>query len=293
MSPTPALPTAETPDEKLVRLWLHGRSAHTIRAYRRDVGRFMAFVGKPLDAVTLDDLQAFADTLTGADSSRARVLAVVKSLLSFAAEDRQNGLQRGRSTSKPRSMDRLAERILDEDPASSVSVAMTQGRDHVLVRLLYAGGFRVSEASRRALEGVACASDGGAFVTVFGKGAKTRTVRVSAATARVLSELRGETSDEDFVFAGRVGHLDTSQAWRIVRKAAKLAGIDRAVSPALSASRSRQPCARQGRSRYRRSRHARPCVDSDDDVTPTQDQTNPRASSSQSSAHSMKAREKC
>jgi Phage integrase, N-terminal SAM-like domain len=63
-------------DDRLVAMWLHGRSAHTVRAYQRDVTRFQAFVPqKQLRAVTLRDLQAFADTLTGADSSRGRVLA--------------------------------------------------------------------------------------------------------------------------------------------------------------------------------------------------------------------------
>ncbi len=105
MSSTPALPTPKTPDEKLVRLWLHGRSPHTVRAYRRDVGRFFEYVGKPLDAVTLDDLQAFADTLTGADSSRARVLAVVKSLLSFAAKTGRTAFNVGAALRKLKSMD--------------------------------------------------------------------------------------------------------------------------------------------------------------------------------------------
>ena len=76
--PVLAAESPESPDDRLVRLWLHGRADHTVRAYRRDAGRFLAFVAKPLQQVTLDDVQAFADSLTGLDSSRARVLAVVK-----------------------------------------------------------------------------------------------------------------------------------------------------------------------------------------------------------------------
>ncbi len=98
-------------------------------------------------------------------------------------------------------------------------VAMTQGRDHALVRLLYAGGFRVSELVAVRWKDVASASDGGAFVTVFGKGAKTRNSENLCSDGARTVNLRGEARDEDFVFAGRGGHLDTSQAWRIVRKA--------------------------------------------------------------------------
>ena len=48
-------------DEQLLKLWLHGRSPNTQRAYGSDVSRFRSFVSKPLHAVTLADLQDFAD----------------------------------------------------------------------------------------------------------------------------------------------------------------------------------------------------------------------------------------
>jgi hypothetical protein len=45
----------------------------------------MAHICTPLAMVTLRDLQAFSDSLTGlADGSRARCQAAVKSLLTFA-----------------------------------------------------------------------------------------------------------------------------------------------------------------------------------------------------------------
>ena len=42
-------------DERLVDLWLHGRSPHIQRAYRADGDRFLAFVTRPLPTVTLGD----------------------------------------------------------------------------------------------------------------------------------------------------------------------------------------------------------------------------------------------
>ena len=69
-------------DAQVVALWIRGRSRHTQRAYRANAGRFLKFVGKPLAQVTLGDIQAFADSLTGlAESSKAQALATVKSLL--------------------------------------------------------------------------------------------------------------------------------------------------------------------------------------------------------------------
>ncbi len=64
--PQPAalhVPQQADSDTTLIRLWLHGRSPRTQRAYAGDIQRFLAFVQKPLLHVTLGDLQAFADSL--------------------------------------------------------------------------------------------------------------------------------------------------------------------------------------------------------------------------------------
>ncbi len=61
------------------------QSPNTIRAYRRDIAAFRAFIGKPIRLAYLGDLQRYADALVGSPASCARRLLVVKSLLSFAA----------------------------------------------------------------------------------------------------------------------------------------------------------------------------------------------------------------
>jgi site-specific recombinase XerD len=69
----------------MLRVWLHGRSRHTVRAYETDARAFLAHADKPLRAITVGDVQAFGDSMTGLFSaSRARKLSAVKSLLSYA-----------------------------------------------------------------------------------------------------------------------------------------------------------------------------------------------------------------
>lgn len=87
---TPSVPQetrqqAET-DERLIDLWVHGRSPSTIRAYRSDAKRFLRFVKKTLREVTLGELQAFADSLDQklAPASRHRCLSSIKSLYAIA-----------------------------------------------------------------------------------------------------------------------------------------------------------------------------------------------------------------
>jgi integrase/recombinase XerD len=222
---------ADATDEQLVAMWLHGRSAHTVRAYRRDVQRFRTFVeDKPLRAVTLRDLQAFADFITGKPGTRARILAALKSLLSFASKLGALRFNVGAALKTHAGRDGLADRILAESDVARM-LALTVGRDHALIRLAYAGGFRVAELVSLRWSDLADAADGTLYITVFGKGGKTRTVRVSAATGKVMRALRADAPLSGFVFAGRSGALNPSQAWRIVRAAAQRAGIEKAVSP--------------------------------------------------------------
>lgn len=222
---------SEAQDAQLVAMWLHGRSEHTIRAYRRAIARFGTFSGhKRLRTVTLADLQGFADTLEGEASSRAQTLAAIKSLLSFAAKLGAVPFNVGAALNTPKSRDGLADRILSEAEVAKM-LALSEGRDHALVRLAYAGGFRVSELVALRWADVADADDGTLFLTVFGKGGKTRTVRVSVATAEVLRTLRGDAALEAYIFAGRKRGLTPSRAWTIIRAIAKRAKIRKPVSP--------------------------------------------------------------
>ena len=107
---------AET-DEQLVALWLHGRSEHTQRAYRHDAQLLLDFVVKPLRAVTLRDVQVFADSLDSlAPASRVRTLAAVKSLLSFGQRVGYVPLNVGAALRLPKVKNTLAERLLAEAP---------------------------------------------------------------------------------------------------------------------------------------------------------------------------------
>jgi integrase/recombinase XerD len=219
-----------TTDEQLVTLWLHERSPHTVRAYRRIIARFRVFVAKPLRVVTLADLQTFSDSLNGAPASRAQTLATVKSLLTFGQEIGALPFNVGKRLRVPKSRDGLTERILTEAQVQKM-LALSTGRDHALIRVLYAAGARVSEACALQWAHVVEAENDGAFVTLFGKGGKTRGVRVSPETAAVLKALRGDRPDDHFVFVGRKGALDASSAWRVVRAVAKKAGIRKAIGP--------------------------------------------------------------
>ena len=78
-----AIQTQASSDDQMIALWLHGKSPHSQAAYRADVGRFLVFLGKPLQAITLGELQTFCDSLQGAQNSKRRVISSIKSRMAL------------------------------------------------------------------------------------------------------------------------------------------------------------------------------------------------------------------
>ena len=219
-------------DEHLVALWLHGRSAHTARAYLADVTRFRAGAGKPMARVGLPDLQVFADTLSGAPASRYRTLSAVKSLLAFGYRIGYLPTDPGRMLRLPPIRDRLAERILDQDDVRRMLSLEPEGRNRVLLTLLYASGIRVGELCGLCWRDVQPSGDT-AQITVFGKGGKTRAVYLPVSVWKMLQTLRDSPAPSHPVFRSRKkgGALKPLAVLRIVRRAAIRADIAADVSP--------------------------------------------------------------
>ncbi len=220
-------------DGHLVELWLHGRSEHTQRAYRADVGQFLASTEKSLHRITLGDIQGFAVELIESDLQPASVhrkLSGVKSLFAFGHRIGYLPFDVARPLQLPALKDQLAERILDETDVLRMIALERQPRNRAILLTLYAGGFRVSEVSSLKWSDLQV-RDAAGQITVFGKGGKTRTVLVPQSVWLALVSLRGDAADGDPVFRSRKGgHLHESQLWRIVRKASERAGIDKDVS---------------------------------------------------------------
>lgn len=228
--------TRASSDDQLIETWLHGRSEHTRRAYRADVERFRARAGKPLRSVTLADLQEFAGSLDGlAPASRYRTLSTIKSLLAFGHRVGYLAFDAGGVLRLPAFRDRLAERILSEADLHRMLGLEQNSRNRAILTLLYASGVRVSELCGLHWRDLQPSGEGGQ-ITVFGKGSKTRAIQLPPAVWRLLLGIRpAEPNLEDPVFVSRKkktgASLQTGAVLRIVRAAAKRAGIALAVSP--------------------------------------------------------------
>ena len=220
-------------DRHFVSMWLaRHESPHTRRNYARQATRFLAFVDKPLGEVRVGDLQAYLSTLSGqASATRANAAAALKSLFSFAQEIGFLRFNVGKAVKAPAVKNTLAERIMSEADALLMIRMEPNPRNRALLTLTYGAGLRISEVCGLRWRDTAERDGGAGQITAFGKGGKTRVVLLSANTWRTLFAIRGEANEDDPVFRSRKrGALDASQVHRIVKAAAKRAGLPADVS---------------------------------------------------------------
>jgi len=236
-SPSPAAAQSSPQEEaEVIQVWLATKiSSATRRAYAREIVRFLECVRKPVASVTLADMQLFAETLARSGlkiSSQKRALTSIKSLLSFAQETGYLPYNVGAAVKLRPQRDGLPQRFLEESEVAKLIEAAAPGRNRVLLKLLYVSGVRVGE-----LCGLkwcdALPRQSGGQITVFGKGGKTRTILLKPNVWQQLLSLQGSARAVDSIFRSRKGggHLDSSQARRIVYAAARKAGLEKKVSP--------------------------------------------------------------
>lgn len=230
------MPVQASTDEQLIQMWLHGRSKSTIDAYTRDVKRFLLSIQFDIKSVTLGDLQNYQDSLKGAsDKSIMRRMAAIRSLLSFGHKLGYIHFNPGGALRTPRAKNDLAERILSKGHTIFMVMNERDPRDLAIMSFIYCTGARVSEAARARWRDIREVDDT-AIVTLYGKGDKTRFSRLTASTFQKLLKVRPEKWDPDTPLfpstqGGRNACLSRIQMWRIVRRAARAAGIEADVSP--------------------------------------------------------------
>ena len=229
-------------DHVLIQRWLAEKSANTQSAYARDIEQFLNVVDLPLRYITLGHLQEYRAHLADQDyapSSRKRKLSAVKSLFTFGTTLRYFAHNVGAALSTPAVRNDRAQRILSEADLWAILRDETNLRNHVLLRMFYASGGRVSDLvglrwadlkNRPDLKG----PDGqpGGQVTFFGKGKKTRAVTLYSKVWALIRRLKteevaaGHGDPEDPVFRSQKGGaLSRTQIWRVVKQAAIRASV--------------------------------------------------------------------
>jgi integrase/recombinase XerD len=220
--------TRATTDRELLRLWLSRFSSTTAQTYLTVARQFLDFTDKELRDTKLEDIILWLESLTLRQASANTVknkLTAVKSLFSFGVKTGYLDANPASLISSPKPKDALNERLLDEGEVRKLIEAARPGRDRLLLKLLYCLGLRVSE-----LVGLNWSdfkeTGGGAIVTVFGKGSKTRSLLIDEGLWSELQTLP-RSDKTSAVFLSRFeNRLDRHAIHRMVKAAAIRAGIN-------------------------------------------------------------------
>ena len=233
-------------NDQIIDEWLgNQRSEHTREAYAADINKALAFLeDKPLAEVALRDLQryaAFLDTQARnklgnpyADKTKQRFIIAVKSLFSFASDMGHITANPAKRLPIPRCKDDRGAKVLTAAEIEKLIAAAKTKRDALILRVLFLSGARVSEVVGLRWKDVQHNPQGGQLA-LFGKGRKNRTVGISARLYEELIAYREECGkgSQDAVFTSQKdgGKMSRQQIFRVVKKAAKGAGVNWDVSP--------------------------------------------------------------
>jgi integrase/recombinase XerD len=227
-----------------------GLSGHTLDGYARDVGRYTRFLEEVMGArdaggVTLDHIEAYLQELAAMDldpSTLARAISGIRSYHGFLTGEGITAANPAELVDLPKKARKLPEVLHVEEAVRLVETAdpSTPGglRDRALLETLYACGLRVSEIT--GLEPGQLYFEIG-FIRVFGKGSKERLVPIGGPAMDALAGWMREgrpqwvkdvKATRNRVFLNRRGTpLSRMSVWKIVRDAARAAGIDKPVYP--------------------------------------------------------------
>jgi integrase/recombinase XerC len=217
-----------------------GASQHTLRAYRRDLEEFSAFVKKQPEEIELIDVRGFVarqikDGLNKATAGRR--LASVRSFLSFLQREGYVKSNPAKLVPTPKAQ-RLLPKFLTVDDIFSLvekpgNIGFTHARDRAILELLYSSGLRVSEVAGLNVEDINTREG---LVKVRGKGKKERILPVGSKAidsikSYLVEKILLKKKDRAMFLNRRGTRLSERGIRRIVVKYAKMVGIGGQIGP--------------------------------------------------------------
>jgi integrase/recombinase XerD len=229
-----------------------GLSKNTIKAYRRDLERFLSFLDlKEIQIESVDHsiMDEFLGWLRGAgggdpssESTNSRTIVTIRNLYKFLATSNRvaNPLQDYSPPKIPRRLPKALkiDEVISLLEASKLGDDVLSIRNNALIEILYATGGRISEIVELKLSDISEINE--TFtLKLSGKGGRERIVPIgnyarkslerylTAARPALLKSKRG-----DFVFLNSRGNaLSRQSAWAVITNCAERAKIKSHVTP--------------------------------------------------------------
>ncbi|MGE5300521.1 MAG: tyrosine recombinase XerC [Acidobacteriota bacterium] len=217
-----------------------GASAHTLRAYRKDLEDFSDYAKKKAEDVEMIDVRAFVarQIKDGRSKTTAgRRLAAVRSFLKYLYREGYIRENPAKLVNTPKAQRPLPQFLSVDDIFSLVqqpkSIGFLQTRDRAILELLYSSGLRVSEIAGLNMEDVNTREG---LVKVRGKGKKERILpvgskAVDAIKSYLVEKILLKRKDKALFLNNRGRPLSDRGVRRIVVKYAKMIGIGGRIGP--------------------------------------------------------------
>ncbi|MBI5187939.1 MAG: tyrosine recombinase XerC [Nitrospirae bacterium] len=215
-------------------------SAHTLRAYRKDLGEFFEHVNTAIEDIDMIDVRGFIAAQMKnrlKKTTVSRRLAAVRSFFKFLYSEGYIKSNPAKLVSNLK-IPKLLPNFLSVDDVFSLvekpeGIGFMPARDRAILELLYSSGLRTSELSGLNVDDINTREG---LVKVRGKGKKERIVPVGSKAVDAIKSYMVERivlkRKERALFLNRIGtRLTDRGVRRIVVKYARAIAINRQIGP--------------------------------------------------------------
>jgi integrase/recombinase XerD len=234
----PVTPVFTNPERLALAGFLAGYSGLTRQAYELDLRQYASWCQHHqlrLFGARRADIECFARDLETRGRARANItrrLCTIAGFYRYAVEEELLDHSPAAHVRRPRLDYESHATGLDRNELGAVLVAAGLGSaaEHALVSLLALNGQRVSEATGANIQNLGM-ERGHRTIVVTRKGGKVVTIPLAPRTAQAIDLAVGERAERPIFLAADGRRLDRHGAARIVRRAARRAGIVKRVGP--------------------------------------------------------------
>jgi integrase/recombinase XerC len=217
-----------------------GVSAHTVRAYRKDLNEFSGYVKTQPEKVDIFDVRGFiAAQVSGGlnKSTVSRRLSSIRSFFKFLYREGYIKVNPAKLVSNPK-VPKLLPRYLSVDDMFSLiekpeGIGFIPARDRAILEFLYSSGLRVSELSGLNTDDLNIRES---LIKIRGKGRKERIVpvgskAVEAVKSYLVERMLLKSRDKALFLNRRRTRLTDRSVRRIVVKYARALAMNGKIGP--------------------------------------------------------------
>jgi len=213
-------------DKLETELKIRGFSKRTVDAYTFHNKKFLDFTSKEPGSVTQDDAKKYiAHMMSGKKYKPSSVNLALSSLKFFYNEILQNSAFNSFKAPKP---EKKLPTVLTKDEIKKLLDVIDNPKHRLLVEFMYSSGLRVSECMSLKIDDLDLEEKMGKVK--HGKGNKERYIILSSNLINHFSEyIRMKKDTSDYIFSVNGRPITIRQAQKVVKEAAKKAGIKKRV----------------------------------------------------------------